>query len=321
MPRELRDAVARTLGARVVRAARVWGGYSPSPTFRLLLADGRRAFVKATGPEDNAFAQAAFARETRIYEQLGDVIAPWAPLLYGSVTCGEWWALVLEDLGAPSVPPWRRDDARAIARAYAEFHQATLGASLPEWLPQAEHYLARESRLWEQIAAMGELEAIAGMAGERAAEALRWLEAATPLLARVSLALTSGGGPHALLHGDTRSDNLRWTNGRLRLFDWPHAGIGVPEYDLGAFAQSVTLEGGLAPEEFVDWYAEVLPARAEQLDASVAAIAAFFADLAWRPAISGLPRLRPFQRAQLCVTLDWTARRLRLPTPTWLNEL
>src|SRR5262249_55923961 len=123
MPRELRDAITRTLDGNVLRAARVWGGYSPSPTFRLLLADGRRAFVKATGPDDNPFAQAAFAREARVYEQLGDVISPWAPNLYGSVECGDWRALALEDLGARSVPPWSRGDARAIARAYAEFHQ------------------------------------------------------------------------------------------------------------------------------------------------------------------------------------------------------
>ena len=48
VPKAVRQQVEAALGARVVRAARIWGGYSPAPTFRLALADGRRAFFKAT---------------------------------------------------------------------------------------------------------------------------------------------------------------------------------------------------------------------------------------------------------------------------------
>ena len=49
----------------------------------------------------------------------------------------------------------------------------------------------------------------------------------------------------ALLHFDTRSDNLRLqSGGRLRLFDWPYASLGPPELDVAAFAQSITCEGG-----------------------------------------------------------------------------
>jgi hypothetical protein len=50
-------------------------------------------------------------------------------------------------------------------------------------------------------------------------------------------------------------------------------------------------------------------------------IAAFFAGLAWRPEVSGLPRLRRFQCQLLDVVLAWAARRLRLPEPTWVSSL
>ena len=89
IPRALRDAVDAALGTGVRRAVRVWGGYSPTPTFRLRLADGRRAFFKAAGPRDNSFVHAAFSREERVYRQLADVIAPWVPGLYGLLHHGD----------------------------------------------------------------------------------------------------------------------------------------------------------------------------------------------------------------------------------------
>jgi hypothetical protein len=158
----------------------------------------------------------------------------------------------------------------------------------------------------------GEAEAVA---------AVRWLEAAMPALAQAARSLGTVAPPHALLHRDTRSDNLRWTRDGLRLVDWPHAGVGPLEEDAAAFAQSVTAEGGPLPERVMAWYAERAPVRPHALDAAVADLAGFFADEAWRPAIPGLPRLRPFQRAQLRVTLAWAARRLQLPPPAWLESV
>jgi hypothetical protein len=58
--------------------------------------------------------------------------------------------------------------------------------------------------------------------------------------------------------------------------------------------------------------------RDSHLDASIAGIAGYFADRAWRPPILGVPRVRAFQRAQLKVSLAWAARRFDLPEPRWL---
>lgn len=226
-----------------------------------------------------------------------------------------------EDLGPATVPPWSRAASRGAFRAHADFHRSTLGRSLPAWLPQPGQYLAGESTTWERLAASGDLEHVAGLAGAAAADALGWLREVTPALSAAAQRLARVGSPHALLHGDTRSDNLRWTRGRLCLVDWPHAGIGPAEFDLAAFAQSVAVEGGPKPERLVAWYAERAPVREDVLDEAVAAIAGFFADAAWRPDIPGLPRLRPFQRAQLRVSQAWAARRLRLPAPDWLESI
>jgi hypothetical protein len=69
------------------------------------------------------------------------------------------------------------------------------------------------------------------------------------------------------------------------------------------------------------WYAEILPLRDSHLDASITAIAGYFADRAWRPPIPGVPRVRAWQRRQLVVSLAWAARRLALPERRWLTAV
>jgi hypothetical protein len=316
----VRHQVREILGAAVVRGARVWGGYGPTPTFRLRLADGRGAFFKGTNRTSNEFSLRALAREERVYRELSSVIGPWAPRYYGAFRHDDWHVLLLEDMGPPRVPPWTPAITRRIAAAYATFHTATLGQDLPQWLPRP--WESQPSVTWGRVAGESQdLRAVAALARDHSAEAASWLRTALPLLARLADSAAGLPGPYALLHWDTRSDNLRFTRGRLYLFDWPSAEVGRPELDLAAFAQSVTVEGGVDPEQVVAWYGERLATRPDAVDAAVAWLAAFFADLAWRPAIPGLPRLRQFQRRQLGVVLAWAARRLRLPEPAWVSAL
>jgi hypothetical protein len=320
VPGDVRERVREALGAAVVRGVRVWGGYGPTPTFRLLLADGRRAFFKGTNGESNDFMRGAIVREERVYRELAALIGPFAPRFYGAFRLGDWHVLLLEDLGPQTVPPWRPTTARRVAHAYADFHTATLARDLPDWLPRPQHQLSRVT--WGRVVQESdELRAVAGLAAGREDEALGWLRAALPLISRLADGAAKLPGPYALLHGDTRSDNLRFRLGHLSLFDWPWAEAGAPELDLAAFAQSTTVEGGVAPEEFVAWYGERLPVRPDALDAMVAWLAAFFADVAWRPGVPGLPRLRRFQRQQLAVVLAWAAHRLRLPEPAWVAAM
>jgi hypothetical protein len=317
VPRAVRRAVEDALGAPVARAARIWGGYGPTPTFRLRLADGRGAFLKGASPESSEFIRKALAREQRVYREIGHLIEPWIPRFYGAVEHDGWSALLLEDLGPKSAPPWTPALARAVTRAYADFHRATLGVALPDWLPS--NGATTESRMWSWAEDEVGREPLALLAGDRAPDARRWLTEALPALAAASRSVLELDGPTALLHRDTRSDNLRWCDRRLYIFDWPWGAAGPIEYDVVPFAQSVTVEGGPEPETVVGWYAERGEVRPEALDAATAATAGFFACEAPKPEIPGLPRLRPFQRQQVKVTLAWAARRLRLPEPDWLE--
>lgn len=105
------------------------------------------------------------------------------------------------------------------------------------------------------------------------------------------------------------------------MFDWNSACVGPPEFDVAAFAQSITAEGGPEPELFVSEYLGLLPLREGTLNASVAGIAGYFADRAWREPIPGMPQLRSMQRRQLKASIGWAARLFDLPDPLWLSAV
>jgi hypothetical protein len=97
--------------------------------------------------------------------------------------------------------------------------------------------------------------------------------------------------------------------------------LGPPAWDIVPFAQSVTVEGGVLPDQIVTWYQEEFPLPEETIDSAIAWYIAFFGERACQPEISGLPRLRVFQRQQLGVMLAWAARRFSMAEPVWARNL
>src|ERR671937_944033 len=85
VPTRVRDETERRLGSRVVRATRAYGGYAASATFRLVLANGRRAFFKAGYPPPPGSA-AVFPvdSEAKRYKALAPLAGRWMPRQYGS---------------------------------------------------------------------------------------------------------------------------------------------------------------------------------------------------------------------------------------------
>ena len=320
VPKAVRQRVEAALGAPVVRAARIWGGYTPSPTYRLVLADGRRAFFKGTYQASNEVAKSALVYEERVYRDLGPWIGRWMPQWYASLHHADWHGLLLEDLGPKSVPPWTPARTRAITYALAAFHRSSIGSQPPAWLSRPDEDLSHLN--WRQtIQESLQFQNIAALAGREAPQALAWLEKISPTIDRLMQQPALREGPYAILHGDLRSDNLRFTRGRLYLFDWPAITVGRPELDIVAFAQSVTVEGGPSPEQVMTWYGEHFPLNNNAIECALAWWLTYFADRAWRPEIPGLPRVRRFQRQQLGTLAAWAARRWSFPAPEWAGQL
>ncbi|HYK98067.1 MAG TPA: phosphotransferase [Candidatus Acidoferrales bacterium] len=317
VPISVRREAERRLGSRVSRATRAYGGYAASATFRLVLANGRRAFFKAGYPPPPGSA-AIFPvdQEDKRYRSLAPLVGRWMPKQYASFRRDDWYVLLMEDLGPAKIPPWSSRVARLAMRSYARFHRATLNRRLPRFLSRTQH--GRFGAYWRGLEARGELERTASLAGARRGEAREWLDVALPILIDHERELERARPPFALLHFDTRSDNIRLVGQRLVMFDWPFASVGPPEFDVVAFAQGFPAERGPAPERALEWYEEVLPLRPPVVDACLAGISGYFAHRSWQPPLPGLPRLRSVQRRQLKACLRWCARRFELPEPRWL---
>ena len=313
----MRAEAERRLGSRVVRATRAYGGYAASATFRLVLANGRRAFFKAGyPPPPGSAAIFPIAQETRRYAALAPLVGRWMPKQLGAFRRDRWDVLLIEDLGAPTIPPWSADKARRASRSYARFHAHTLGAPLPRGLSRTQH--RRFGMFWGNAGKTWELSNAATVAGRRADEAEEWLSVVLPTLRAAERDLVRAKPPFVALHFDTRSDNFRLVGDRLVMFDWPWASAGPAEFDLAAFAQGVNAEHGPDPERIVGWYQQVLRLRERELTGSIAGIAGYFTFAAWRPPLPGLPRLRSIQRKQLRASIAWAARHFDLPEPRWL---
>jgi hypothetical protein len=322
VPLAVRDEAERLLGARVVRATRRFGGYGPSATFHLRLADGRTAFFKGVYPlPEGSGVRWALDEEERVYLHLKEHITPWAPDYYGSLRLHGWHAMLIESVTGARIPPWTDSAARRATLSYAQFHAGTVAKPLPDWLSREEHL--RFTGFWQAIATdETNLRRLAALCPTTSLQrqAAQWVTSNAPALTAAEIPLREATR-FCLLHFDTRSDNVRLDGDLLRMFDWPWASVGPPEFDFGAFAQSVASEGGPDPEKLTRWYAEVLPIDGRVLTACVAGISGYFADRGSLPHVPELPRLRSVQRRQLKASLPWAAARLGLEPPAWLESV
>jgi phosphotransferase family enzyme len=290
-------AWAARLGGGPPRSVRdLAGGFSPGAT-AILSWPGRSLFVKAVGCAPNPDSPGMHRREAVVSAALPEA-GPF-PRLFETYDDGDWVGLAFEAVaGRPPRHPWEPGEFALVADAVSAMHAALTPSPVLELEPLAE----RGRRLfggWGALAAGGAPAALDPWARDH--------------LAR--LAQLEDGWPEAcagstLLHGDLRADNVLVTPGGAVVFvDWPHAATGNPAFDVVAWAPSVVLEGGPAPEGLLARYLAPHPLDEDALTVLLAAVAGFFVAHSFGPAPPGLPTLRSFQAAQGEVALDWLRRR------------
>ena len=329
LPVGVRKAVEHMLGRTVVGASTVWGGYTPSATFRLILKGGTTVFFKGVSAAGNQFMRSALRREERVYREVA-AIKPWAPELLAVVTIEDWHVLLLEDISdAQHVPPWTTNYARKAAESLAAFHNNGSRFTLPKWLPPAVKILLGthfgELSGWRNIIDDQDAKIrLVDLAGPARYDAKVWFERCISYLVEKEASILTMTGPSTLLHTDVRSDNLLFRkDGSVVMVDWPGASLGCGILDAAFFFPSVDAEGGPKPEDMVSWYVAALDSHVNDGDVIGAAVAVsgYFAARAGLPDIPGLPRVRAVQRIQLASALSWVARLTDLPTPTWVSSV
>ncbi|WP_199614591.1 aminoglycoside phosphotransferase family protein [Paenibacillus alkalitolerans] len=318
---DLRRQIEEKAGSPVRRAVRVFGGYGPSATFRLFLEDGRTIFAKGAGKGSNTENWRVLPIEEAVYRNIS-AIAPIAPRYYGSVSVEGWHLLLLEDVsGAKKVPPWTEELALQAVRDIAAFHVRAVSEAgnvdkmtgkgvIDNWLSIKNNSDERNYFL---------------CLFQNRSEGEAWLDAVIDSLIPMEAELMRPDQPWGFIHTDIRSDNLRFRDGNLVLFDWALALNGPLLFDAGFFFPSIEGEGGPTAEFLLPEYKKVMTAHGIQFPAfaeySVAvATAGFFATRAGKPPIPMLPRLRSIQRLQLGPALRWSCNILGLPQPPELRK-
>jgi aminoglycoside phosphotransferase (APT) family kinase protein len=287
VPADVRAWVERVLGGTVVSADTQQGGFSPGVAARLVTAGGRRAFVKAVGPELNPDTPTLFRREVNAMRSISPL--PQAPVLYDVYDDGEWVALLLEDIDGYLPPhPWDPYDAARVLDALGELTEELQPSPWPDApvaAVRSESFLTR----WDKVIADGT--AVPDWAAGREQEFAG--------LARTGLkALAKGDG---LAHWDLRADNILLTDNRVVFIDWAHAALAPPWADQ-VILQADMRESGQLPD---------LPDE----DGITGLIAAFAGGLWWgstQPAPPGLPTIRTWQRDYAHTFMTWLRERLAL---------
>ncbi|TDP91138.1 phosphotransferase family protein [Labedaea rhizosphaerae] len=292
IPGGLRRRIEADLGAPVAEAVTQPGGFSPGVAARLLLADGRRAFVKAVGPTPNPDSPDLHRSEARIARLL-PADAP-VPRLLASYGVDGWVALTFEDIdGHLPAQPWRAHELDLVLAAMTDLAES-LTPSTVDVPTYADRHAAAFTG-WRTIVADGALADRIDDWSRRHLDTLAELEATwEPLSAGTTL-----------LHADLRADNILLTDDRVVFVDWPWACTGAPWLDLLGMLPSVAMHGGPDPETVFGTHPLSAAAPPEAVTAVLAAAAGFFIGNGILPPPPGLPMIREFQLAQGRVALDW----------------
>lgn len=142
VPASAVHALERYLGASVTEAEIAWGGYSPSASFHLTLADGRHAFAKGTHPGQTREGRLSLAQEIESYRAL-PVLKGLAPDYLGAIEIDDWSFLLLEAIeGARKALPWSRPRLERLAQSLAAFYERARGLAMTWQRPNAYRSLA-----------------------------------------------------------------------------------------------------------------------------------------------------------------------------------
>ena len=298
LPVSIHRAVAEILEGPVVEATSQATGYSPGSADRVRSENGNRAFVKAASLERNADTYDLHRRELAVLRMLPATVS--APRLLGAFEDREWVALIIEDLdGAHPGQAPTRSEISAVLSAL-EAMPAIRGHS--EWagLPDVRAELAPAFSGWGRIRHDGQAEALPASAREHLDELEQLAEDAAGAVE----------GDH-LVHLDLRSDNILLdSSGRIRLIDWPWAGVGSRWLDALTFLLDARMHGSdFDAEKTIATHPLFTDATDRDIDAVLSGLASYFFDAARRPAPANMPTLRAFQYDEGVAALEWLGQR------------
>lgn len=300
VPEAVRAAVQDRLGAAVTRALNSSGGFTLGLASRVVLADGRRAFVKGL-PATHALA-GTYRAEATVLAALPER-APAARLLH--VLDGEWVVLVLQDVDGmqPSLRPGSADLAAALAAL--DTAARTLTPCPVPGVPGVLDDLGPLLRGWTSLSAAPP------------ADLHPWARRHLDSLAVTETGWQPWAAGDTLLHNDVRPDNLirRVGDGRTVVVDWAYPSRGAAWLDTAALVPQLVIAGH--PPGDAERLVLGRPVLAGVPGWAVTGFAAALAghwELSSRlPEPHGSSGLRTYQARAAAAARAWLAHRTRWP--------
>lgn len=254
LPPQLRTAIEKRLGARVVRAETCDSGFTPGFASVLTGLDGSRLFVKAANRTAQELSAAAYAEEARKHHLLAGTIP--APELLWAMD-GDWVVLGFEAIdGETPQRPWRPDEltraldlAEEIAARTEQLPDGLELGPILDVIPQLRtgwQHVAGSRPDWPRLTEAAELaEAFAEIPADRFA------------------------------HTDLRDDNILVAeDGRTLACDWNWPTLAPAWIDLVMLLVSAYGDG-IDPEPLLAERALTSDVPAEQVDAWLAAVCGY----------------------------------------------
>ncbi len=295
IPDRVREWVEEVLGSPVAAAFEQVGGMSPGCATRVVTANGRRAFVKAVGPELNPVTPDLFRHEALVLTHLG-ANPLWAELLELYDEPGGWVALVLEDIpgGHPDIT--NPDHGAAMLAATDQLTDALAGQAATLDIATSSDGVHRWTEAWPAL-------------DEVPSDVLpAWVrEHASELESRHRELVDAAAGNH-LVQNDIRNDNLILrADGSLVFVDWGMARRGASWVD----PLIVRLEWVEQPvfDDLVAASPALKELGDEQVTTFLVALGVWLAHRTTVPMI-GLPTMDLFRRTESARLLEGARRRL-----------
>ena len=298
LPGHVQAGIEQILGAQVVEATGQQGGFSPGTADRVLTAAGRRAFVKAVGPQLNKHSPGIHRKEAAVAAALPAGLP--APSLIGTFDDGEWVALVLSDVeGRHPHIPWHDSEIQLVLDALLKIASTPLPIDLRR-LPRLEAELADPFRGWTRIRR------------DTPEDSDPWVLRNLDTLERLAEQGLRDVAGASLAHTDVRADNIIITaeNGAV-LVDWPWAAAGAPWVDaLTVLVNVRAFDASFDADAVLASHGLFTGASKDNVNGFLSGLAAYFIDAARQPPPPGLPTLRTFQQQQGEAVVQWLRERL-----------
>ncbi|MEP6799310.1 MAG: phosphotransferase [Lapillicoccus sp.] len=277
LPREVVRRVEERLGSAVTGHRDATGGMSPAVAAVLLLANGRRVFVKVLQRGLNTTSEVLVEREWRALALLPETIPYARPL--ATEDLGGWLLTAVEGVDGTTVPtPWSEGDLGKVLTAYA-----TIGAHrAPEGLPTTVEVGPRLDG-WDVLVGDPARREAAGVSAHRSTELAGFVGDWRALLAG-----------DRLVHADARADNVLISRAQeVVVVDWSFGSRGPAWVDVAQVCLDALTEGSSGAQRLA---VETVVAAGWPARRYAVGLVGMLTRNATNPPHAGLPTFRAWQQ-------------------------